>query len=244
MLSNHGAGTTTALKVGNKVRVQTSYPDGCERVEEWGVSPSSSSSSSSSNTPSLQLLVRRWRSPDKMGKVQPWDFEVGELAPLPPSPSLSTLSLDDASPLSAAALSAAAAAKDASLISSNTTLNPSFLAQDAPRHFVFAVRNCPWPLATYSLSVDAEKDELVLRTSNKKYFKRWRVPALVRMAIAHDESCLDMRHLGDKENVLVISYEKPRDVIKQEEAEAKERDAALRKVMGGGAPDPEACKQS
>ena len=38
-------------------------------------------------------------------------------------------------------------------------------------------------MPTYSVTVDTARDDLVLRTSNKKYFKRWHVPALRRAGV-------------------------------------------------------------
>ena len=54
--------------------------------------------------------------------------------------------------------------------------NPRFCTpRDTPRTWEWRVERLPYALPTYSVSVDAGRDELVLRTSNKKFFKRWPV---------------------------------------------------------------------
>jgi len=35
------------------------------------------------------------------------------------------------------------------------------------------VRNLPWPAECYSFELDEQKQEVVIKTSNKKYYKRF-----------------------------------------------------------------------
>ena len=82
---------------------------------------------------------------------------------------------------------------------------------------------------TYSLDVDNEKQTLVLRTTNKKYFKVFQVPALLRTGVPLERASAKMSHNGG--STLVISYEKPGSVI-EEEREA--RQSAVRDSEGAG----------
>ncbi len=71
---------------------------------------------------------------------------------------------------------------------------------------------------TYSLSVDSEKQAMVLRTTNRKYYKVFRIPALRRAGLPLRRSSAKMAHNGG--STLVLSYEKPTSVV-EEEREAK-----------------------
>jgi hypothetical protein len=39
-------------------------------------------------------------------------------------------------------------------------------------HFQYRIRNLPYPEEVYQLEVDSEKQEIVVKTTVKKYFKR------------------------------------------------------------------------
>lgn len=81
----------------------------------------------------------------------------------------------------------------------------------------------------YTLQVDIDKQTLVLRTKNKKYFKVFQVPALLRAGVPLQRSSANMSHNGG--STLVISYKKPGPVI-EEEREA--RASAVRDSDGAG----------
>ena len=49
---------------------------------------------------------------------------------------------------------------------------------DTARDFVWRVRNVPWPAETYEVTVEPESREVVLRTTNRKFFKRLKLPEL------------------------------------------------------------------
>ena len=103
-----------------------------------------------------ELLVRRRRGRTTLGKDTPWEYLVGE-APRTFAPDTGTLIESGA--------------------------NPSFTrSQDAPGSFVWRVRNLPYPKETYDVRCDHEAQQVVIRTSNKKYFKRFEVPELKLLA--------------------------------------------------------------
>lgn len=84
---------------------------------------------------------------------------------------------------------------------------PSFHAQDSEAAFVWRVRNIPYPADVYEFSVDAERQQIVLRTTNRKYFKRFDIPCLKRMGIPLDVTRLRHKH---EHNTLVIQVRAPR----------------------------------
>jgi hypothetical protein len=101
------------------------------------------------------LQARKWRKTNALGRKGEWEFEVGEPAVQPP-----------------------AALVDGAGLAVSTT-NPVFFRKDTRKEFQWRVRNIPYPLDVYSLTVNDE-GEAVLRTSNKKYYKKFAVPDLAR----------------------------------------------------------------
>ena len=54
----------------------------------------------------------------------------------------------------------------------------------------------------YNVSVDDEKQEIVIRTSNKKYYKRFDIPDMKRRGLKLDQSQLKWVY---QNNTLVVS---------------------------------------
>merc|ERR1712093_541793 len=96
-----------------------------------------------------QLLVRKTRSQSRVGAKSPWLFEVGE------------------DPMRREAQEGIPGMMTAS------SANPIFLRFDQPKMFEWRVRNLMFPAEVYSVDVDGK--DLVIRTSNKKYYKRFSV---------------------------------------------------------------------
>ncbi|KAJ8981927.1 hypothetical protein NQ317_002097 [Molorchus minor] len=46
------------------------------------------------------------------------------------------------------------------------------------------IRNMPYPIETYSVTADAENKCLIVRTTNKKYYKKLEIPDLDRLNLA------------------------------------------------------------
>lgn len=67
-----------------------------------------------------------------------------------------------------------------------------------------------WPKENYQLEIDHNKQEVVLRTVNKKYYKRFDIPDLKRVGMKLDESCLAWKY---QNNTVLIFYDKPQEVI-------------------------------
>jgi hypothetical protein len=131
-----------------------------------------------------ELLVRRLKRPAEIKETK-WEYEVGEAPPR-----------DE---------------KDKELMASS--LNPLFLRKDTPKAFQFRIRNLPYPEDVYSVEVDPERQQVVVRTSNKKYFKRIDIPDMRRAGAKLDPAALSFSYGS---NTLVVSYEKPVIVLKRE----------------------------
>lgn len=123
---------------------------------------------------------------------------------------------------------------------------PILSRQDDREHCVWRIRNLPYPKEVYSVTVDtASKDkgaggsgEIVVRTSNKKYFKRIQVPDFDRSGLSLDEASLSFSHAN---NTLIIKYKKPLAVLAMESAAKKERASMPATRTKEGA--DEACAQ-
>ena len=89
---------------------------------------------------------------------------------------------------------------------------------------------------TYSLTIDDDKQQIVVRTTNKKYFKRIDVPALRREGLPLHPMFVSFDH---SMNTLVIQYEKPPAIRALEAAKKEERRAKAASAKEGDVD----CKQ-
>eukprot|EP00730_Choanoeca_flexa_P018407 TRINITY_DN8944_c0_g1_i4.p1 TRINITY_DN8944_c0_g1~~TRINITY_DN8944_c0_g1_i4.p1 ORF type:complete len:201 (+),score=34.61 TRINITY_DN8944_c0_g1_i4:165-767(+) len=137
------------------------------------------------------LLLRKWRRQKAIGGTGSWDVELGEEA---------------------------FTSQERDVLVKESNVNPIFLRQDTIKAFQFRIRNLPYPIDTYKIT--AEGEQLVLRTSNKKYFKKFAIPDLQRIGSSLDASLVSMQH-GN--NTLVITYPKPPAIMVMEKRLRNER---------------------
>ena len=71
------------------------------------------------------------------------------------------------------------------------------------------MRNLPYPKETYIIEVDHNKQQIILKTTNKKYYKRIDIPDLKRLNIVIDEGNIAWKYAN---NTVIISYDKPVEV--------------------------------
>jgi len=65
----------------------------------------------------------------------------------------------------------------------------------------------------YTIEIDHNKQEIVIKTSNKKYYKRFDIPDLKRLVIKLDESNVAWKY---QHNTLIIGYDKPEKFLELE----------------------------
>ena len=93
----------------------------------------------------------------------------------------------------------------------------------------------------YKLSVDEEKQQIVLRTTNKKYFKRFDIPMLKRNGQKLDPRAMSCKYAN---STLLIQYMKPRSILVSERAwREKQFKAASSKSKPTDEESPGDCKQ-
>jgi len=94
--------------------------------------------------------------------------------------------------------------------------NPIFMRLDNATHWQWRVRQIPYPSNFYSVNVDEEKNQIVIRTTNKKYFKRINAPNNEKF----EQSKIEWNWSF---STLVIQHPKPPRVVAQEKEEQKWR---------------------
>ena len=127
---------------------------------------------------SNECLVRKWKRPKEFGDGE-WEYEIGE-EPARFNPENDLLGVSSA--------------------------NPQFKRIDTKDRFEWRIRNLPYPKETYIIEVDHSKQQLVLKTTNKKYYKRIDIPDLKRLGLKIEESSVAWKYLN---STVIISYDKP-----------------------------------
>lgn len=140
-----------------------------------------------------ELMVRKRCTKTVLGAKGDWVYEVGE------PPARMTIENDVMQP---------------------SNVNPVLVRKDRVNAFEWRIRNLPYPKPTYSVTVDGEARQLVVRTTNKKYFKRIDIEDLDRMRLPIEDKALSWTH---ENNTLVIQYRKPAEVLQREQQAKQER---------------------
>lgn len=91
--------------------------------------------------------------------------------------------------------------------------NPIFIRKDNVNEFQWRIRNLKGDADNFNVVLDKEKQQIVIKTKNKKYYKRFSIPDLVRLGINLEEKLLSVNFIN---STLVISYKKPKEVIESE----------------------------
>ena len=91
--------------------------------------------------------------------------------------------------------------------------NPLFIRKDTPKEFQWRVRNLKGDADNFMVECDKDKQQIVIRTKNKKYYKRFNIPDLERLNIKLDESLMKVNFVN---STLIISYTKPKEVLDAE----------------------------
>ncbi|XP_026464107.1 protein DPCD [Ctenocephalides felis] len=167
------------------------------------------------NTETNVLSRRAWKKNTELGGQGKWVIELGE--PLPQQ---------------------IQAPDTTGIVESNT--EPTILKRMTRINIEWRIRNLPYPLGTYAVSADANKDRIIVRTTNKKYYKEIEVPELKRTGLKPEQSRIQINH---QFNTLIITYKKPPEVIELEKA-TQGIIAEAKSVRGSGGGGDMDCKPS
>ncbi|KAJ8264288.1 hypothetical protein GJAV_G00147400 [Gymnothorax javanicus] len=147
-----------------------------------------------------ELIERKWRKRSTLGAQGPWEVEVGD----PPT-------IHSAEP---------------HLIKESIS-NPVLIRKDTKASFQWRVRNLPYPKEVYNVVVDSGERFCTIRTTNKKYYKKFSIPDLDRCGLPLESSALTFSHAN---NTLIIIYQKPKEILSLEKDLLRE----LKKIKGTG----------
>ncbi|GLD60941.1 protein DPCD [Lates japonicus] len=156
-----------------------------------------------------ELIVRKWRHKSTLGAQGQWKVEVGE--PL-------------VNPVTSL---------DSDVIKENCS-NPVFMRKDTKSSFQWRIRNLPYPKDVFCVFVEPSERCIIIKTSNKKYYKKFSIPDLDRSQLPFECSALSFTHAN---NTLIVSYKKPKEILTLEQEQLKE----LKKLKGTGEGDVD-CK--
>lgn len=126
-------------------------------------------------------VTRKWRKIDQLGRLGDWTWEIGE-----PGAQKSEVVTD-------------------MFQASNT---PVVSRHDSEQFYLFKITNMPWPESNYM--VTAEDDYLVVRTANKKFYKKLEISDLKWQKLPLIQNFIKFKAYN---NTLIIFYQKPPAII-------------------------------
>jgi len=91
--------------------------------------------------------------------------------------------------------------------------NPLFIRKDTQKEFQWRIRNLKGDADNFMVECDKDKQQIVIRTKNKKYYKRFNIPDLERLNIKLEENLMKVNFVH---NTLIISYTKPKEALEAE----------------------------
>ncbi|XP_051560619.1 protein DPCD isoform X1 [Myxocyprinus asiaticus] len=133
-----------------------------------------------------ELVLRKWRCKTALGGQGQWTLEVGDTSPK---------------------------AVTTDLIKENSS-NPLFMRKDTKTSYQWRIRNISYPIEVYSVSIEPMERCCVIRTSNKKYYKKFSIPDLDRCQLPLESTALSFTHAN---NTLIVSYKKPNEILTLEQ---------------------------
>ncbi|KAH0571276.1 DPCD family protein [Spironucleus salmonicida] len=138
-----------------------------------------------------QLYVsRKWRKVDQMGRLSDWSVEIGEVEQ---KKEIFTGLFESAD-------------------------TPIVNRLDSEGYYIFKITNLPPPESNYRVDVDAK--DLIIRTTNKKYFKKIQINDLEWQNIPLVQQFVKVKHHN---NCLMVFYQKPPGMVQFEKAARQAR---------------------
>jgi hypothetical protein len=113
---------------------------------------------------------------------------------------------------------------------------PVLTRRDTPTAFQWRIRNLPYQLDNYQVAVDDSKEAIIIKTVNKKYYKKLSIPDMQRCKLPLEQSAISVAHAS---NTLILTYKKPKILLELE----KELQIELKKLKSEREGDVE-CSQS
>ncbi|EDV38881.1 uncharacterized protein Dana_GF25025 [Drosophila ananassae] len=173
-------------------KVLYKFPDGQQMAEEYNM-----------DTGIIQR--RAWRKCKQLMGEPEWEIELGEEPrQLNWSGNKQTGPGGDADSL---------AGSEFTVRESNTA--PLLTKRVTKKNIEWRIRNMPYALEVYNVTASPEQRAIIVRTTNKKYYKVIPVPDLDRCGVAPAQDNISVHH---QFNTLIITYKKP-DILCEMEAQ-------------------------
>ncbi|PHJ17268.1 dpcd family protein [Cystoisospora suis] len=133
------------------------------------------------------IVMRKFRRPTPLGGEGSWEYLIGA----PPS------------------CQATVTDSGGNVLLTPSATSPICVMLDTKTAFEWRIRNLPYPKSTYQVSVDVQTSEIIVRTTNKKYFKKLCIPEMSKLRIPMNPESLSWTH---QHSTLVVVYLKPKAV--------------------------------
>ncbi|KAG5889939.1 hypothetical protein JTB14_018834 [Gonioctena quinquepunctata] len=130
------------------------------------------------------LTRRAWRCKQNLSGKDEWDVEIGD-----PEPTYGT---------------------ESQQIIRESSNQPIVSRRNTRTNLEWRIRNMPYTVETYLVTVLPEEKSLLVKTTNKKYYKILTIPELTRLDLTPAQSNVSFAH---KFNTLIITYKKPKELL-------------------------------
>ncbi|KAL9656434.1 hypothetical protein ABK040_005199 [Willaertia magna] len=140
-----------------------------------------------------QLLIRKVRKPTTLGGEGKWEYEIGG-EPEELNYTTTNNQMND-------------------FLKPSST-NPIFIRKDTNEYFQFRIRNCFYSKDNYEILInDENNEEIIIKTKNKKYYKRFNISDMKRLKLPLEKNQLSWKL---ENHTIIISYKKPNKIIQLE----------------------------
>lgn len=160
-------------------KIHYKFPNGQQMAEEYSMETG--------------IVQRRaWRKCKQLMGEPEWEIELGE-TPRQINQGLGGGDADNSS-----------ITNDFTLLESNTS--PVITKRITKKNIEWRIRNLPYPIEVYQVTAEPNKRAIVVRTTNKKYYKVISLPELDRCNLLPSQANISTHH---QYNTLIITYSKP-----------------------------------
>lgn len=166
---------------GKLKRVHFDFGDGREMVEEY-------------NLDTNVVTRRAWRHNKHLKGEDKWEVEIGDPEPVYNEQETLTIRENSNQVFTFVIFP--------TLWTTLCCFQPFVSRRITRTNLEWRIRNLPYPIETYSVTADQDSRCLVVRTSNKKYFKKLTIPDLERLNLLPEQENVSFSH---KFNTLIIT---------------------------------------
>ncbi|KAJ8932865.1 hypothetical protein NQ314_014379 [Rhamnusium bicolor] len=154
---------------------------------------------------------RAWRCNKQLKDEDKWDVEIGDPQPI--------------------------YNKEENMMIRENSNQPFISRRITKTNLEWRIRNLPYSIETYSVMADRDSRCLIVRTTNKKYYKKLEIPDLDRLNLIPEQENVSFSH---KFNTLIITYKKPKKLVEMEKTILEE----IKQVQPKHQQDMNNCKPS